>query len=98
MPASRGLLVLIRGHFGAFRKSQRKTLCDLTSGLLRGGKVGLAQIARGMVARTTVRRQRAVTAISSSKRWTPLRGLTPYRGADKVPRSVCGLTPCVAVQ
>jgi hypothetical protein len=42
-------------YFAAFRKSQRKTMADLTLGLLRSGKTGEAHIARGMVDATTPR-------------------------------------------
>jgi len=46
---------LIGRHFGALRKSQRKTMGDLTMGLLRTGRTGAAGIARGMLDATTVR-------------------------------------------
>jgi len=46
---------IIGRHFGVFRKSQRKTMGDLTLGLLRSGKAGEAGIARGMISPTTVR-------------------------------------------
>jgi hypothetical protein len=55
MDRRRALEGLIRRHFGSFRKSQRKTICDLTWGLLARGRLGLAAIARGMVDGTTVR-------------------------------------------
>jgi len=46
---------LIGRHFGSFRKSQRKTLTALVTGLVAGGRLGLAAIARGMADQTTVR-------------------------------------------
>lgn len=46
---------LIGRHLKSLRKSQRKTMADLSVGLLRSGKVGLAAIARGMLDSTTVR-------------------------------------------
>lgn len=46
---------LIGRHFGAFRKSQRTTLGALVLGLVLGGRLGLAAIARGMESETTVR-------------------------------------------
>ncbi len=46
---------LIGRHFRPFRKSQRTTLAALAAGLVAGGRLGLAAIARGMGATTTVR-------------------------------------------
>lgn len=46
---------VIERHFGMFRKSQRKTISDLSLGLLKRGRLGLAAIARGMEDDTTVR-------------------------------------------
>ena len=45
----------IQRYFGGFRKSQRRTIHDLCWGLLGRGRVGLAEMARGMCDRTTVR-------------------------------------------
>ena len=45
----------IEQHLASLRKSQRTTICDLVQGLLYGSQVGLADIARGMRDRTTVR-------------------------------------------
>ena len=42
-------------HFAGVRKSQRKTIFSLVFGLLMRGRVGLAEIARGMCDDTTVR-------------------------------------------
>jgi len=46
---------LIEKHFVEFRKSQKRTIHDLSAGLLCRGRVGLAEIARGMSDQTTVR-------------------------------------------
>jgi len=46
---------LIGRHFSALRKSQRTTLGALVLGLVLGGRLGLAAIARGMSSATTVR-------------------------------------------
>jgi len=46
---------LIETHFTAFRKSQRRTISDLSTGLLARGTLSLAEIARGMDDATTVR-------------------------------------------
>ena len=49
------VVALIHSHFLLFRKSQRKTISALVVGLLRRGRIGLAEIARGMDDQTTVR-------------------------------------------
>jgi len=49
------IATLIHNHFSFFRKSQRKTISDLVGGLVRRGRIGLAEIARGMDDQTTVR-------------------------------------------
>ena len=49
------VVALIHTRFPLFRKSQRKTISALVTGLLRRGRVGLAEIARGMQDETTVR-------------------------------------------
>jgi len=49
------VVALIHSRFPLFRKSQRKTISALATGLLRRGRIGLAEIARGMDDRTTVR-------------------------------------------
>jgi hypothetical protein len=46
---------LIHKHFTGLRKSQRKTLFALAVGLVQRGRIGLAEIARGMEDKTTVR-------------------------------------------
>lgn len=46
---------LFDNHFAGFRKSQRTTIFSLVFGLLMRGRVGLAEIARGMCDDTTVR-------------------------------------------
>lgn len=51
-PSFRGL---IERHFPELRKSQRTTIHNLSSGLVKRGKVGLAEIARGMNDHTTVK-------------------------------------------
>jgi hypothetical protein len=51
-PSFRGC---IERHFGELRKSQRTTMHDLSLGLIQGGRLGWAQIARGMEDDTTVR-------------------------------------------
>jgi hypothetical protein len=55
MPRRHPVGRLIGQHFGAFRKSQRKTLTALVLGLLAARRLGLAAIARGMTSATTVR-------------------------------------------
>lgn len=49
------IATLIHSRFRLFRKSQRKTISALVVGLLRRGRIGLAEIARGMQDKTTVR-------------------------------------------
>jgi hypothetical protein len=49
------VVALIHTRFLLFRKSQRKTISALVTGLLRRGRIGLADIARGMQDNTTVR-------------------------------------------
>jgi hypothetical protein len=49
------VVALIHSRFPLFRKSQRKTISALVVGLLRRGRIGLAEIARGMEDNTTVR-------------------------------------------
>lgn len=51
----RPLRMLFDTHFVGVRKSQRKTIFSLVVGLLMRGRVGLAEIARGMCDETTVR-------------------------------------------
>ena len=48
MDRRRSLLGVIERHFGAFRKSQRRTMAAFAWGLLMAGRLGLAPIARGM--------------------------------------------------
>jgi len=55
MSRRRSFRRMIEPYFAALRKSQRTTICDLVQGLLYGTKVGLANIARAMRDRTTVR-------------------------------------------
>ena len=55
MGRGRSFRRLIEQCFAPLRKSQRTTIHDLIQGLLYGGKVGLANIARGMRDATTVR-------------------------------------------
>jgi hypothetical protein len=55
MDRRRSLATAIERHFGAFRKSQRKTLLALCWGLVVARRLGLASIARGMLSTTTVR-------------------------------------------
>lgn len=55
MPRRHRVGQLIGRHFGSFRKSQRTTLSSLALGLVAGGRLGLAAIARGMACATTVR-------------------------------------------
>jgi hypothetical protein len=54
MNRSASLRGVIEAHFGAFRKSQRKTMLALSLGLVSSMQVGLASIARGMHSVTTV--------------------------------------------
>jgi len=49
------IAALIHSRFPLFRKSRRKTISALVVGLLRRGRIGLAEITRGMDDRTTVR-------------------------------------------
>jgi len=49
------LAAVIGRHFQASRKSQRTTMAVLCEGLAAVGRLGLASIARGMAAATTVR-------------------------------------------
>ena len=59
----------IERYFGSFRKSQRKTMAALASGLLMAGRLGLASIARGMNDFTTVRhRIKRAWRFASNKR------------------------------
>jgi len=55
MDRGRSLGVVIGRHFGAFRRSQRKTMAALAWGLLMAGWLDLASIARGMCDATTPR-------------------------------------------
>ena len=55
MSRRRSFRPMIEHCFAPLRKSQRTTIYDLVQGLLYGGKVGLANIARAMRDRTTVR-------------------------------------------
>jgi len=55
MHRRRQLAPIIGRHFSALRKSQRTTLRALALGLSLSGKLGLASIARGMAATTSVR-------------------------------------------
>ena len=59
----------IERYFGSFRKSRRKTMAALASGLLMAGRLGLASIARGMNDFTTVRhRIKRAWRFASNKR------------------------------
>lgn len=49
------VVALVYSRFTLFRKSQLKTIAALVTGLLRRGRIGLAEIARGMHDETTVR-------------------------------------------
>ena len=55
MDRRRPIEKVIETRFGLFRKSQRRTICDLTVGLIARERLGLAEIARGMQDGTTVR-------------------------------------------
>jgi hypothetical protein len=55
MDRRRPIEKVIETRLGVFRKSQRRTICDLTVGLIGRGRLGLAEIARGMQDGTTVR-------------------------------------------
>ncbi len=57
MPRRHPVGRLIGRHFGSFGESQRKSLTAVVLGLLAGGRLGLAAIARGMTssARETLR-------------------------------------------
>lgn len=55
MSRRRSFRKVIEAHFVEFRKSQRHTIHDLSMGLLNRGRLGLAEVARGMADRTTVR-------------------------------------------
>ena len=55
MNRRRRLWSVMERYFNTFRKSQRRTICELALGLLQRGQVGLAAIARGMDSSTSVR-------------------------------------------
>ena len=55
MTTRRSLQPMIERNFTGLIKSQRTTIAALVSGLLHRGRVGLAEIARGMRDRTTPR-------------------------------------------
>jgi hypothetical protein len=55
MAGRRSLEGVVGRHFASFRKSQRTTMTALCDGLATARRLGLASIARGMAALTTVR-------------------------------------------
>jgi len=77
MDRRRSLAAVIERHFSSFRKSQRKTLLAVCWGLVVGGRLGLASIARGMLDTTTVRhRIKRVDRFASNARIS-LKEVTP---------------------